>query len=177
MSDRKGLSLDDRIRLRQFRDADVLAALDDMDEQALRYLLGNPRVRQSWERSGWDDHAPRPALASDDPAVMAAIGRCASWRQRGVWPGPSALPGHVHPEPCGWDGYPLPELLRALSWATWASGHLESESLLWEGHDGSTYVRPGSPERWEHPAWAEFASLDREGRTARVMAAVAASRE
>lgn len=175
MSDRKGFSLDDRIRLRQFRDADVLAALDDMDEQALRFLLGAPRVRQQWERSGWDDRHPKPALASDDPAVMAAIGRCATFRAAGALA--PVLPGHVHPTDCGWDGYPLPELLRALSWATWASGHLEAEALLWEGADGSVYVRPGQPERWDHPAWAAFAALTREAQTARVMAAVQASRE
>ena len=175
MSDRKGFSVDDKIKLRQFRDADVLTALDDMDEQALRFLLGNPRVRQQWERSGWDDRQPRPALASDDPAVMAAIGRCASWRSAGTLG--TAVPGWVHPEPCGWCSYPLPEMLRALSWATWASGHLEAEALLWEGADGSVYARPGQPERWEHPAWAAFAALPREAQTARVMAAVQASRE
>lgn len=78
---------------------------------------------------------------------------------------------------CGWCDLPLAELLKALSWATWASGHLESESLVWEGSGGSTYVRQGSPGRWEHPAWAAFAALAPAERAARVEAAVAASRE
>lgn len=175
MSDRKDLAVERKVAARMFRDPDVLAVLDAIEEVSMLVtLIGDPWVRQSWERSGWDDHDPRPALASDDPAVIAAIGRCASWRQAQRL-GP-VIPGWVHPEPCGWCGYPLTELLRALSWATWASGHLESESLVWEGSGGSTYVRPGDPERWEHPAWAAFAALPRDAQTARVVAAVEASR-
>lgn len=175
MSDRKDRLTDERIAARMFRDPDVLAVLDTLDEGSLRYRLGAPRVRQTWERSGWDDHDPRPPLASDDPAVMAAIGRCASWRAATALG--SLLPGWVHPEPCGWCGYPLPQLLAACRWSVWASGHLESEALVWDGPDGSSYVRPGDRERWEHPAWAAFAALTPQERTARVMAAVAASRD
>lgn len=175
MSERKGFSVDDKIALRQFRDADVLLALDDMDEEMLRFRLGAPYERTTWERSDWDDHDPRPALASDDPAVMCAIGRCATWRA-GQRLGP-VLPGRVHPSECGWCGYPVPELLRALSWSTWASGHMVSEHLVWEGAGGSSYTRPGHPERWEHPAWAAFAALSPDERAARVEAAVEASRE
>lgn len=174
MSDRKDRLTDERIAARMFRDPDVQAVLDSLDEGSLRYRLGAPFVRQTWERSGWDDHAPRPALASDDPAVMCAIGRCASFRAAGRL-GP-VLPGHVHGEPCGWCDYDLPELLRALAWSTWASGHMESEALVWEGADGSTYLRPGRPGFWDHPAWAAFAALEPWERTARVMAAVEASR-
>lgn len=176
MSDRKDLAVERKVAARMFRDPDVLAVLDAIEEVGmLVQLIGQPHVRQSWERSGWDDHDPRPALASDDPAVMCAIGRCASWRAaQAIGP---VLPGWVHPTPCGWCGYPLPELLRALSWATWASGHVESEHLVWEGAGGSTYVRPGGPERWEHPAWAEFAALPASERAERVRAAVEASRE
>ena len=105
---------------------------------------------------------------------MAAIGRCASWRAAQAL-GP-VLPGWVHPVDCGWCGYPVPELLRALSWATWASGHMEAEALLWEGAAGSTYVRPGRPESWAHPAWAAFAALTRNEQAAAVEAAVEASR-
>lgn len=174
MSDRRDRRIDERIAARAFRDAEVLEVLDTLDEASLRYRLGDPRARRSWERSGWDDRDPRPALASDDPAVVCAIGRCASWRAAGEM-GP-LLPGRVHADACGWCGYPLPELLRALSWARWASGHMWSESLVWEGAGGSTYVRPGGPERWEHPAWAGFAALTPEERAARVLAAVEASR-
>lgn len=175
MSDRKDRATDDRIAARMFRDPDVLAVLDSLDEGSLRYRLGDPWVRQAWERSGWDDRLPRPALASDDPAVMAAVGRCASWRSAGEL-GP-LLPGWVHPAPCGWCDMPLPEMLAACRWAVWASGHLESEHLVWSGPDGSAYVRPGRPEAWEHPAWAAFAALSRDDRTAAVTAAVEASRE
>lgn len=174
MSDRKDQAVDRKVDARQFRDPDVLAVLDAMDEESLRYRLGAPYVRTSWERSGWDDHDPRPALASDDPAVMCAIGRCASYRAAQRL-GP-VLPGWVHPAECGWCSYPIEELLRALSWSTWASRHMESEALLWDGADGSTYLRPGAPERWEHPGWAEFADLPTWERTARVQAAVEASR-
>lgn len=174
MSDRKDRLVDERIAARMFRDPDVLAVLDGMDEDSLRYRLGQPYVRTTWERSDWDDHDPRPALASDDPAVMCAIGRCASWRAAERL-GP-ILPGHVHPKPCGWCEYPLDELLRALSWSTWASGHMQSEALIWEGPDGSTYTRPGRPETWTNPAWAAFAALAPWERTTRVLGAVEASR-
>lgn len=176
MSDRKGQLTDERIGARMFRDPDVLAVLDTLDEGSLRYRLGSPRVRQSWERSGWDDRQPRPALASDDPAVVCAIARCATFRAAQALDVAPLLPGRVHPSECGWCSYPLPELLRALSWATWASGHMESEALVWEGADGSTYLRQGGPERWEHPAWAAFAALTPQQRTERVLAAVEASR-
>lgn len=175
MSDRKDQAVDRKVDARQFRDPDVLAVLDQMDEESLRYRLGAPYVRTSWERSGWDDHDPRPALASDDPAVMCAIGRCASYRAAQRL-GP-VLPGWVHPADCGWCSYPLPELLRALSWATWASGHMESEALIWEGAEGATYTRPGRPELWTNPEWAAFAALDPNERRVRVQAAVEASRE
>lgn len=83
MSDRKDLAVERKVAARMFRDPDVLAVLDAIEEVALLVpLVGRPVVRQSWERSGWDDRDPRPALASDDPAVMCAIGRCAASRIR-----------------------------------------------------------------------------------------------
>lgn len=83
MSDRKDLAVERKVAARMFRDPDVLAVLDAIEEVSMLVtLIGDPWVRQSWERSGWDDHDPRPALASDDPAVIAAIGRCAASRIR-----------------------------------------------------------------------------------------------
>lgn len=124
---------------------------------------------------GWHQGDRRPALADEDPAVNAAIGRCATWRLRGSFPGPTAVVGRLHPAPCGWCEYPLLELLLALSWGVWRSRLVVSETRTWRGRNGSSYTRPGRHGVYEHPAWAAFAALSPEEQTARVMAVIAAA--
>lgn len=117
----------------------------------------------------WRQGDPRPALADEDPAVMCAIGRCATNRLRFGMPLPSGA--GLHPKPCGWCDYPLDQLLLALDWSAWFSRFIVSESMHWPN-----YSRQVRSNVFENPRWAEFDTLTRKEREYRVEQAIEASR-
>jgi len=172
----KDEDLQTRVADKAFSDREVREYLDSLEYRYIVARFGDPVITTHYaEVPGWRPGDGRPVLASEDPAVMAAIGRCASWRQRERLPGPQALPGWVHPAECGWCSYPLAELLTACAWSVWHSRHVLSEVHAWLGKDGSVYARGGRSDVYENPAWAEFAALTPAERTTRVLAAVEAS--
>jgi hypothetical protein len=158
------------------RDKDLLRTLDAMSTEGLEDFLGpGSTVKVFAEGQGyWHVGDGHPALADDDPAVMQAIGRCAAARIR--WGQGVIRLGSVHPGPCGWCGYPLVELLRALDWALYMGRLVTSERLAWRGRDRTEYVRVIRSEEWDNPAHAAFWALPADQREARIQAAVEASR-
>ena len=163
--------------------------LDAMDLQEVIGRLGEPRVVTNYAQPRgcsrmcttavsvdgeveefhphWRQGDDRPVLASEDPAVMCVIGRCATNRLRSG----SALPNGAgtHPVRCGFCDYPLRELLLALDWCTWWSRFVISETYHWP-----TYSRTTRTKVFEQPAFAAFDALtDREQayRVAEVMKA------
>lgn len=169
------------------RDKDVLATLDSMSTDGITAYLGVKAMAEKVYAAGqgyWRVGDGHPALADDDPAVMQAIGRCAASRIR--WGEGVVRLGAVHPAACGWCGYPLPELLRALDWALYMSGLVTTERYVWLGRDRTEYVRVMRSEEmwreghcaspWDNERHAAFWNLPAAEREARVLAAVEASR-
>jgi hypothetical protein len=155
----------------------VTDRLDRMELLEIIGLLGEPdhRTRYAGPLGHWRHGDPRPALADESPAVMQAIGRCAAARIRAA--GPLVLAGPIHPAPCGWCGFPLRELLAACDWAAWRSRYVVADLLVWEGAEGSTYVREtGRADTYGEPVWAAFWALPSSERARRIEAAVTASR-
>lgn len=161
--------VESRIFRRRFRDREVVEALDGMDLESVLDALGDPVIREWYAepKGHWRQGDGRPALADDDPAVMQAVGRCAASRIRGD----VTIPPSVHPRPCAWCDYPVPELLRACDWATWHSRYLLSESLTWKNDMGQTYVRSGRSSVYLNPTWAAFWARPVEARRALIAAA------
>lgn len=182
-------SLDTRIVQRWFDDREVRAALDTLTvDQVCHLLAGNDfdhgqpnRYRTFSEGQGyWRPGQGRPALASDDPAVMQAVGRCAAYQARLKFGTHVPLVLKAHPRECAWCDYPLAELLKACDWATVTSRFLITEELVWfqrPGADkpserGSSYHRSGLGAVYLNDAWATFWALDPTGREARITAAM-----
>lgn len=143
---------------------DVRRTLDEMSVTGINEYLGciAALVRNRDEGAGhWKVGMPRPVLASEDPAVMCAIGRCALARVR--WadaPPPLARSGIArHTGRCGWCDYPLTELLVALDWSALFSGRISSERLLWRGADGTSYTREIRSDVYENESWEAFHAL------------------
>lgn len=168
--DRKGARLDARMAARLFDDPDVRAALDELDITTLVDTLGAPEQTTTYARQpGWTEGMGRPALADDDPAVMQAIGRCASNRLVGRLP--VSLAGSIHSGECGFCEYPLPMLLEACSWAVWQSGYIVSDLLVWTNDSHQTYVRSAGRTGYQNPRWSSFYALPLAERAALIQAA------
>lgn len=174
--DRKERATDAKLDARQFDDTDVRKVLDEVSYTGMVAKYGLPVVSTHMTSAdGWSNGDGRPALADDDPAIMQAIGRCAAARVR--WDdAPPLMTKGVHPAPCGWCEWPIEELLVACSWDVWKSGHIGSETMTWEGANGSHYTRGGRHDVFTSPTHAEFWATPRDAREARVQAAIAASR-
>jgi hypothetical protein len=172
-TDRKGYSAREKLAERKLDDREVRAMLDEMDVDEVIATLGDPYVDTHYASApGWLPGSPRPALADEDPAVMQAIGRCAASRIRNDLP--RSVLGGVHPKPCGWCSYPVPELLAACSWSVWWSRTIVSETLTWTG-DGH-YTRSGRHDVATNPAVARFWNLLPRDRGALVADAIERSR-
>ena len=117
----------------------------------------------------------RPDFADDDPAVMAAIARCATWRSAQALDSRSMVPGWVHPSRCGWCDDPLPELIRACEWSNWRQERVVERRYVWVVDD-TEVVRAGPVGDYLNPAYAKFAALPLHEQRYRVEAAVEASR-
>lgn len=168
---RKDRPLHERVEAREF-DAGVVAFLDTLDADVVRNRLGDPEVHRYYgEPVGyWRVGDGRPSLASEEPAVMEAMGRCATARTMadGV-----RLPIHaIHPAECGWCEYPLEQLLAACDWATWHSRWLSAEVWIWRGQ--GVYARTVRADVYDNPAWARFYALPARERRYRIEQAAAA---
>lgn len=154
----------------------------------------------------WQPGKERPALADESPAAICAVTRCvlarpARWAEgpRKVAPeAPTKVDDEaqmgepvstaellaevirstaMHPEPCGWCGYPTAALLAALDWSNWRAQFVTSDLLIWKGADGSRYLRETElVGTYANPTWQAFAELPSDERRYRVDASVAASR-
>jgi len=182
------VSLDTRILQRWFDDREVRAALDGLTIEQVCHLLasndhdhGQPsRYRTFAEGQGyWKPGDGRAALASDDPAVIQALGRCAAYQARLKFGTHVPLVIRSHPRECAWCDYPLAELLRACDWATVASRFLVTERLTWHqrpeadkpSERGSAYHRAGLGATYLNTTWAAFWKLDAAEREALTVAA------
>lgn len=170
----------EKLRAREFDDPEVVKVMAGMNTAAVIEELGEPFVlrHHTPTRGHWKPGQPRPALATDDPAVGEAMGRCAASRAD-IWGanGPTlrAILAAGHPRPCGWCEYPLPALLAACDHAAWRMQFVESELFVWwsdqEKRRGAKFVRPGTTSGYQHPAWRDFWALPADVRTRRIAAA------
>ena len=82
MADRRDRSVAERLEARAFDDPQVRAYLDTLSVETVEYRLGTPRVITIYAQplGHWRVGDGRPSLANEDPAVMEAIGRCATAR-------------------------------------------------------------------------------------------------
>ena len=161
------MNLFEKMDAKLFNDAKVREALHEMTVEAITIRYGEPRVHIVHSRplpSG------KPALASDDPAVVQAMGRCAVARTR--LDGAPRL-GKLHGAECAWCAYPVGELVAACEWGDWSSRFVLVEALIWRGDDGSTYVREGRSPHYGNPAWRDYWALPLKERERRIAAASA----
>ncbi len=152
---------------------DGVTRLDGYGYRELLTMLGDPaRVETRYATAiGWQPGDGRPALATDDPAVAQAMGRCALDRAvRGDTPvGGVARLRMVHSTPCGWCDYPLDELVAACAHAVWTSRFVAVEFAVWEGVHGREEARPtGRAGTYENPVWAAFFALSPGDRRRRI---------
>lgn len=179
MPDYRDRPVAERVEAREFDDPKVRAYLDALDDAAVRWRLGEPRVVTIYAQGKgyWEPGDGRPMLADEDPATMQAIGRCALSRVRSILPGPASLAHDaVHPARCGWCDYPQELLLGALDWAAWRSRYIVTELLVWPRSDDErwvTYERAGRSSEYENPTWRDFFDLPRQERIRRVEQAMA----
>lgn len=175
------MPVDTMVQKRLFGNAKVREALDAMTEVELVYAIGDADtvIERYASAPGWSPGDDRPELADDDPAVMAALARCASSRTR--WGVPAAI-DFAHRDPCGWCDWPLEQLIAACSWSVWYSRDRTTSLNVWlRDPDASpsstdTYWRQAGALGPTNPAYRAFDELPRRDRESRVLAAVAASR-
>lgn len=163
----------DKLRRRQFDDPDVAKVVSGMSVSALTEELGEPFYlrHHTPPRGSWLPGMERPGLASDDPAVTDAMGRCVVYRMQakvGL-----SFGSDMHDERrCAWCDYPLDALLAACDHATWLAQYVESELLIWfqdqEKRKGQKLVRPGTASGYQHPAWRDFWNLSAHDRQRRI---------
>lgn len=182
-------ALPERIHRRDFRDREVVAALDSMTVEEVQRSLyspkddGTPAVRRTFsEGQGyWKPGQGRPALASDDPAVMQAVGRCAAYQARLKFGTHVPMVLKAHPRTCAWCDYPLAELLKACDWATVSSRYVLAERLVWRQYPeaaeprdrGLFYERPGKHAgTYLNEAWSAFWAMEPADRETRIAAAM-----
>lgn len=139
--------------------------LDGYGYAELVTMLGDPDRIQTVgaEPVRWRPGDGRPALASDDPAVVQAMGRCATHRVTATLPGGMSFRGRersIHPAECAWCDFPLAELLVACDYAVHTSGFVTDEIATWVSRkDGREEVRStGRGGTYANPAWAAFFS-------------------
>ena len=157
---------------------DVSRVRDELDKlttlQVVASLPEGRHVFEYAEGSGhWKVGDGRPMLADDDPAVMCAIGRCASARVR--WGDRPPQLGMIHGQSCGWCEYDLSGLLTALDWFTWHGRMVTREVWSWTSN-GFTYTRAKGGSGYQEPRVAAFAALPPSEQTIRVNRAVAGIR-
>lgn len=158
--------------------SEVVGMLGPSDREVRRYAVPAP-IRLSKDdpfEPVWKVGDGRPALATDDPAEVAAMNLCAIARSaplvRTV-----GVTGR-HPVRCGWCDYPLLELHRAIAHATYFARLVLDHLLVWVGDDGGIYLRPGNEHgRYQNQRWQDFAELHAGEQRRRVELVLGAVRE
>lgn len=157
--------------LRDFSEQSV-EALNAMTTSDVIVALGAPTEHVVCATAqGWSPGDGRPDLASEDPAVMQAIGQCAAFKTRLRFSAPLPLTLAAHPGTCEWCGYPLVELVKACAWATWQSRLITAHVLEWKNKENRQYLRPGSLTGYQNPEYRRFWDLPPKERDRRVAAA------
>lgn len=158
--------IEESLRKRDFEDDELRRMLDKTSVAEVINMLGSPHwvTRRHQSTDFWEPGDERPALASDDPAVMQSIGRCATSRAAG---GISARFAIHDAERCQWCEYPMDEMLKACEWSQYQAAYVEVELAVWfEDQDrrrGSRYVRQVRGDYYSNVRYAEFyASLSDE---------------
>lgn len=146
-----------------FDDPKVRELLSEMSTAAITARYGEPHRVVLYSRPL---PSKKPSLATDDPAVAQAMGRCAVSRMPDQW----KLLRFRH-ETCSWCAYPVDELVKGCEWAEYISRYVTAEILVWRNEDGETYERGGASPHYENPAWAAFWGLDVYERERRIGAA------
>lgn len=149
--------------------------LDGLSIDAIVDIFGEPAITPDWDMPRllhWQPGQPRPLFADDDPAVMQAVGRCATARVFGRVGGHPEMLGAVvteaHPVECGWCDQPLDMLLAACDWATFEGRAQTGEWLTWTQHrDGAVYQRRLPVDR-RNSRHADFWSLAPSQRAERI---------
>ena len=151
------------LRSRAFDDPRVRVLLDAMSIPELLDALGPPETLTVYaEPVRWRVGQGRPALASEDPAVCVAMGKCATFRLRESVGVRLLVTTAYHPEACDWCDYPVRDLAEACDWSTWHSRLVSVELLVWRQaeHSQVTYDREtGQVPRYDNPTWAAFAAV------------------
>jgi hypothetical protein len=153
----------DRVQARAFHDPKVRAFLDERNVAEIISEYGQPERVVLYSRPL---PSRKPSLATDDPAVAQAMGRCAVARLPEDW----RLVPFRH-ESCAWCEYPVAELVKACEWAEYMSRYVTAQILVWRNADGDTYERDGGAAHYENPAWAAFWALSVHDREQRIGAA------
>jgi hypothetical protein len=167
------------IARRDFENKESRAYLDGLSVPEIIVLAGSPTYVLHY-RKPLKPHDTVPALASDDPAVTEAMGRCAVSRIDffGVsLPRMSADGSRIHrAADCQWCDYPTAELIAACDYAIGTMRYLEDELLVWHENEatrgGAKYIRPGRSGVYEHPGWADFWASPTHERERRIAAAM-----
>jgi hypothetical protein len=160
-------------------DKRVTGYLDSLDVPELTAVLNAPEVRTTiFTIPGglWSPGQPRPGLADEDPAVMAAIARCAMSRWRGSHVFGDLAVTETHPERCGWCDYPAEELQRALEWGHHYGRFITDESYVWTRGRAIYRRASGRAGRYENGRWAAFDALSPKEQRYQVDRAVEQSR-
>lgn len=181
-------SIHDAITERRLGHPGVAAKLDRMSTNEVVGILGRPdrEVRRYQEAPpirledgtlgpAWTVGDGRPALATDDPAVVIAMNLCAV--ARNPWVVRNQI-NERHPGPCGWCDYPLLELHRAIAHATYFARLVRDHLLVWVGDDHELYIRAGEDDgRYQSQPWADLAALHAGEQRRRVADVIEAIRE
>lgn len=153
--------IDDDIRQRRFDEAPVRSVLDRMGVADLISMFGDPVWVRNYHQSTthWKPGDDRPALASDDPSVMQAIGRCAVGRI--APPKGLSTPASIHDvSRCGWCEYPVDELLKACEWAQYQAMYLTAEMIVWHEDPvkrrGARYIRWMRGDQYTGTTYSEY---------------------
>lgn len=167
----------DKLRAREFDDPDVRKVVSGMGIPALIVELGHPHMvtRYAPTRGNWRQGDDTPALADEDPAVMQAIGRCATAEGQRLGGFPKLLSSTHDTTRCAWCDWPLLERLAACDWAVFRSRFIEAEFAVWYADQdlgkGARYWRLTRQDVYENPTWAAFWALPAAERQARIEAA------
>lgn len=165
--------IEESLRKRDFEDDDLRKMLDKASVSDIIGMLGAPRwVKHVFQSTmHWKPGDERPALASDDPAVMQGIGRCAASRVNEVSGIRTRFSIH-DADRCLWCDYPLDEMMRACEWAQYQAAYVEAELAVWyedqERMRGSRYTRQVRGDYYSNTRYADFFARSVEDREAQI---------
>lgn len=157
------MNLTEKLDAQMFHDPKVRDLLNEMSVDQISARYGEPRARDVYSCKLPES---KPALASDDPAVVQAMGRCVVARTRDS----IVSLGKLHGDTCAWCEYPIEQLVAACRWGEWESRYIVASVLVWHGADHSTYERAGDGPRYSNPDWRRYWDLPVQERERRIAA-------